>query len=266
MPRRRCGGTSIGPIVAAAAWLLCATVFASEASAQIRQNQDYCRRSGTLRLVLVDVTTPYDKTDKDAISLMIRQVMGASIEGDRLSVRTISDSYIKSERLIERCMPVCDAEGWGRLVNCNDGLLRIDRARARKDIVEALGERLATFNELKFSDIIRTINRVATEDMGAADKAELFIYSDLIENSDYLSERSFFYYSTGNLIGGLKKLTFIPNFRGAKVSVAGVGRSDHADRRPLTLKEMAKLTDFWKAYFKEGGAGDTYIGQSLPSQ
>jgi hypothetical protein len=242
--------------------LVLAAVFVHPALAQIKQNQDYCKTSGTARLILIDVTTPYDKTDKEAINSIIQRTLVGAGEGDRVLIRTIADSFTKSERLIERCIPSCEAEGFRRLT-CNDGLIRIDRDRVRNDIIEALGARLSTFEELKYSDIIRTINRSANEDIGSSQKVEITIYSDLIENSDYLITRSFFYYSTDFLIAGLRKLGFIPDFHGAKISVAGVGRSDSKDRHPLNLKEMAKVNEFWKAYFTEAKAGSVYIGQNL---
>jgi hypothetical protein len=238
--------------------------FLHPASAQVKRNQDYCKTSGTARVILIDVTTPYDKTDKDAINNVIQRTLVGAGEGDRILIRTIADSFTKSERLIERCIPSCEAEGFKRLT-CNDGLIRIDRDRVRNDVIEALGARLSTFEELKYSDIIRTINRSANEDVGSNQKVEIIIYSDLIENSDYLVTRSFFYYSTDFLIAGLKKLGFIPDLHGAKVSVAGVGRSDSKDRHPLNLKDMAKVNEFWKAYFTEAKAGSVYIGQNLMS-
>jgi hypothetical protein len=242
--------------------LVLAAAFIRPALAEVKQNQDYCKAAGTARLILIDITTPYDKTDKDAINSIVQRILLGAGEGDRILIRTITDSFTKSERLIERCIPSCEAEGFRRLT-CNDGLIRIDRDRVRNDIIEALAARLSTFEELKYSDIIRTINRSANEDIGGSRKIEFIIYSDLIENSDYLITRSFFYYSTDFLIAGLRKLGFIPDLHGAKVSVAGVGRSDSKDRHPLNLKEMAKVNEFWKAYFSEAKAGSISIGQDL---
>jgi hypothetical protein len=235
------------------------------ANAQSRQNEDYCTPSGTFRVILIDVTTPYDKTDKDAISSIIQRTLIGAGEGDRIVVRTITDSYTRSERLIERCIPSCKAEGIRRLT-CNDGLMRVDRDKIRSDMIEVLGSKLSKFEELKYSDIIRTINRSANEDIGSNQKIEIIIYSDLIENSDYLVTKSFFYYSTEFLMAGLKKLGFVPDLRGANVNVAGVGRSDAADRHPLGLKEMSKINEFWRAYFSEAKAGSVYIGQNLAAR
>lgn len=233
------------------------------ARSQPRPNHEYCAPAGTAWIVLIDVTTPYDPTDKTAISALIQRTLSGARGGDRILIRTIGDSFTHSERLIERCIPFCKEEGL-RWLTCNDGLIRIDRDRIRTDTVDVLGQRLAHFTELRFSDIIRTINRSAQEDFGTTEHVQLIVYSDLIENSDYLTSRSFFHYKTGFLIDGLRKLGFIPNLRGAAAHVAGVGRSDAADRRPLGLKEMAKVTEFWKAYFAAANAGAVYIGQSLP--
>ena len=42
------------------------------ATAQPRSNDDYCRLGGAARLVLIDVTTPYDAADRHTIEAMLR--------------------------------------------------------------------------------------------------------------------------------------------------------------------------------------------------
>jgi len=45
------------------------------ADAQNYSNRDYCLSSGRIRLLLVDITTEYDQTDKDSIVGMIDNVL-----------------------------------------------------------------------------------------------------------------------------------------------------------------------------------------------
>jgi hypothetical protein len=51
--------------------------------------------------------------------------------------------------------------------------------------------------------------------------------------------------------------------RNAAVSVAGVGRAGTKDRRPLSVAELNKLEEFWKAYFVESGARPVIISQEF---
>src|SRR5262249_33288692 len=64
----------------------------------------------------------------------------------------------------------------------------------------------------------------------------------------------------------LQKDKLIPSLKDADVHVAGVGRGATKDRRPLTVAEQRKVTDFWSAYFKLSGAESIDIGQNIPSR
>jgi hypothetical protein len=48
------------------------------------------------------------------------------------------------------------------------------------------------------------------------------------------------------------------------VHIAGVGRGGTKERRPLTVPEQRKITEFWSAYFKQAGADPVDIGQNMP--
>src|SRR5262245_10017925 len=89
---------------------------------------------------------------------------------------------------------------------------------------------------------------------------------DRLENSDYLSGRKLFSTSVPQLIAMLQKDKLIPSLKDADVHVAGVGRGATKDRRPLTVAEQRKVTDFWSAYFKLSGAESIDIGQNIPSR
>jgi hypothetical protein len=233
------------------------------AQAQPHTNQDYCLPAGHIRLFLVDVTTEYDNTDKESIVGMINHVLTEAKGGDLIVIRTITESYTKSERLIERCIPQCPAAGLvNRLFECSDGLIRTDTIHVREDILKALRNRLTSFKELKYSDIIRTINADAQEEAREGKVLDLYMYSDLNENSEGLIPgRNFYRYPIPFLIKALKKFDLIAPLRKSDVEVAGVGRADTPDRRPLNVAELNFLREFWTTYFKAGGAANVNISQ-----
>ena len=70
------------------------------AFAQARENREYCRSNGRVVLLMVDVTTPYDQTDKDIIIRMTDQILSTINKGDKLVIRTISDSYIRVANIL----------------------------------------------------------------------------------------------------------------------------------------------------------------------
>ena len=113
------------------------------------------------------------------------------------------------------------------------------------------------------SDIIRTIFSVAKEDATPEHPITLYVYSDLIENSDYLPTKLLFSHSTRRLMYGLTShFHLIAALKDAEVFVSGVGRAGTLDRRPLKVAELQKLTEFWQAYFKECGAKSINIAQN----
>ena len=92
------------------------------------------------------------------------------------------------------------------------------------------------------------------------ENAELYVFSDLIENSGEIS-----LFNTGNqaLLARLKRDKLIPDLRGTDIRVAGIGRAGTPDRRPLNVAELNKLVAFWTAYFEAASAAEIEIGQNL---
>src|SRR6266403_5464399 len=253
---------------ASTSWLTCLLSIAllklfatSAAIAQTSDNRSYCKSDGRIALFLVDITTPYDQTDKDLIVKATDKILASLAGGEKVIVRTITDSVTRSEQLVERCIPVCAAEGLSRLFLCNDGAIRTDRESVYEDIVGSLRQRLSKFEERRHSDILRTVLLAAKEDAVNGHKLSLYIYSDLIENSEYLPGRKFFSTPVPQLVTMLQKDKLIPPLKDAEVHIAGVGRGGTKDRRPLTVAEQRKVTEFWNAYFKLSGANSIDIGQ-----
>lgn len=243
--------------------VLACLALGSAANAQDRQNSDYCNAGGGLIIVLIDVTTPYDQTDKAAIVRMINDIWKSAQGGEKLILRTISDSHTHSETVFNRCIPHCKASGMlDRLFNCSDGLIRTDSEVVRAELETSLRNRLSKFTELNRSDILRTIF-AAVQGRGESVPLRLYIYSDLIENSEYFSSRYLFNYTVARLIEGLRIYKLIAPLHNAAVSVAGVGRGGAQDRRPLSVSELNKLKEFWTAYFGASGAKPVIISQEF---
>ena len=248
-------------------WLLLMTAILGcvATGAALGEGEDYCREDGKLVLFLVDTTTPYDEIDKAVVVETVNKAFLALKGGDRFAVRTITDSYARSERLFERCLPMCEGGGaLDRFFFCNDGLIRSDTERLRNDMVRALKEKLSRFTELQNSDILRTIARGgAGGNRWRRSNAELYVFSDLIENSNEISGYELF--NTGNqaLLARLKRDKLIPELRGTDIRVAGIGRAGTPDRRPLNVAELNKLVEFWTAYFEAASAAEIEIGQNL---
>src|ERR1700746_2605439 len=141
-------------------WLTCLLSIAllklfatSAAIAQTSDNRSYCKSDGRIALFLVDITTPYDQTDKDIIVKAIDRILASLNGGEKIIIRTITDSRTHSEQLIERCIPYCAAEGFSRIFLCNDGAIRTDREGVYADIVESLKQRLPQLVEKADRDI-----------------------------------------------------------------------------------------------------------------
>lgn len=253
------------PFTQALSLLTVGTCLIGNAHAQLAQPQDnkaYCRAKSPIVVFLIDITTPYDQTDKDAIVRTTDNILSSLKGGEKIIIRTIADSHTRSERLIEGCVPFCAANGTlDRLFNCSDGVIRTDLERLRANVIGALKKRLSNFEELPHSDIVRTIYSVSNNEANKGQQLVVYIYSDMVENSDYFPSRYLFSYSLKKLLDGLKIYKLMANLRGAEIHVSGVGRSDSKDRRPLTIKESNKLKEFWFAYFKECGAETVTISQ-----
>jgi hypothetical protein len=244
---------------------LSAGAFCTAAAAQDASSQ-YCSKTGKTVLFLVDITTPYDATDKSEIIESVDALYATLQGGDRLIVRTIADSYTHSQRLIDRCVPYCDSgNAVSRFFECNDGLIRRDNQQLRDRLIGTLRSKLANFHELPYSDIVRTLVAVAREDLRPATKSRIFMFSDLIENSDELPGRDLFTVSNDILLESLQRDDLIAPLTGAEVKVSGVGRAGTPGRRPLTVEELNKLRDFWNEYFKRAGAASVSISQNVTS-
>lgn len=227
---------------------------------------NYCRPDGRVIMLLVDVTTPFGDTDRILVVRLIDKMFSVLEGGDRIIVKTISDSYIHSERLIEQCIPFCRGDSSiKKFFDCADGAIRTDRDKLREQFNAALRKHLLDFPGQKRSDIVRTIQSVGREDLGAGHASVIYIYSDLVENSDHLASTRLFSAPVEILMKRLRREKLIAKLENASVRVVGFGRDDSKNREPLSIERYNKLMEFWQVYFKESGAASVIIGYDLPA-
>jgi hypothetical protein len=93
--------------------------------------------------------------------------------------------------------------------------------------------------------------------------AEVYIFSDLIENSEYIPGGAFREEPNAALIGRIEADNFLPSLQGAAVKIFGVGRGGGEERTPLSVPRLNKLLDFWNTLFERSGASPVTISQNL---
>jgi hypothetical protein len=237
----------------------------SPAQAQAIDWNGYCSPSAKRVLLLVDITTPYDNQDKQILVDGLQSIVGKLGDGDRIVIRTIADSYTHTEKLIDRCMPYCPPMSfWDELFsNCTGGLILNHKRTLIAEIRAAVRGRLDQFKELEHSEIVSTITQSAKEVLSPEQGAEVYIFSDLIENSEYIPGGAFREEPNAALIARIEADNFLPNLQGAAVKIFGVGRGGGEERTPLSVPRLNKLLDFWNTLFERSGAAPVTISQNL---
>ncbi len=145
-------------------------------------------------------------------------------------------------------------------LNCSDGVIRTDFEAVRAEVIAAMRNKLATFNELSYSDIVRTIFSVLQEERRELGAVSLFVYSDLIENSDYFPSKYLFSYNLQRLIFSCN-VTSCPRSQWLPLQVAGVGRAGSADQR-VSKSRAQRHAGVLAGLFKDAGAASISIGQN----
>jgi hypothetical protein len=248
-------GKALLPLAAALLWL--------SGSAQALDNKRYCDSDGGNVVLYLDVTTPYDDTDKRALVEGIAGIFEGLRGGERLSIRTIEDSFPKSVRLLEACVPSCPGGVLDDLFSdCTEGVVINDTKALRRQIVDALAPRLSGPSELLQSEIIRTLALSSAEEFREGRANAIYVFSDMIENSAYLSGADFFATENAALVARLADEKLVPNLLHADIGVFGVGRGGGEKRGALTQERLRKLLDFWEMFFLAAGA-EVRLSQNL---
>jgi hypothetical protein len=212
----------------------------------------YCSASADNVVVYVDRTTNYDAKDKQDLLDGVSKIFASLNGGERFSVRTIADSFTASQSLIDECVPVCVSKGFlGDLFSsdCTEGVAINDRNHLRDRVVQQLETLLNAYSDLPYSEIVRTIALTATSEIKSGQPNRLFLFTDLLENSQYLPGKDFLNKPNAELLTQITADHLVPDLSGAEVRVFGVGRSGLPGRPPLNQHLLGKITNFWTQYF-----------------
>jgi hypothetical protein len=117
--------------------------------------------------------------------------------------------------------------------------------------------------ELPKSEIIRTLAMVLGSTGEEKRSVLVYIFSDLIENSEFISGKTFWSQPVERTVDVVKENELLPDLRNASVKIFGVGRDGTAQRRPLAQVLLAHLKRFWILYFEKTGCIDLEINESL---
>jgi hypothetical protein len=221
----------------------------------------YCSPSATNVVLYLDVTTPYDEIDRASLVGGVEKIFARLGDGDRLSIRTIEDAFPNSRRLVDACMPFCKSEGFfsDLLSDCTEGVVIDDRRRLQRDIVAEITKVASSSVELKTSEIIRTLAMSSAEEYRDGQANAFFIFSDMIENSEYLPSSQFLSLKNSQILSNLAKDRLVPDLHGAAVAIFGVGRKGNPQARDaLEQQKIDKITDFWDGFFSLAGATMTW--------
>lgn len=230
--------------------------------------KNFCNPDASTSLVLIDVTTRFDERSKGLFEEGILAVLGKMEDGQKIIISTIEDALTNSQKLYEGCVPYCNETGVfdSLFGECTTGLVKLRSNEQRGAISKSLRGRLAMADDLPFSDIVRTIATKSGDEFVGRKSGKVFIFSDMIENSDYIPGKIFWWQPMENILAKIRNDSYLPNLPNVKIRVFGVGRGGDQQRKQLPQIKLDRVKKFWAAYFKQTGATDVLIGESLSDQ
>ena len=215
----------------------------------------FCKTEKPTLALFIDVTTSFDDKSKATLSEGIEKFSSILQGGERIVLMTIEDSFSASAKLFDGCVPICESSGWVDWLfgNCTSGLLRLKRKEMNAAILTGLVSRLANSTDLPRSDIIRTISENTRIIFSDGKQGTLFIFSDMIENSELISGRDFWSLPNEELLVRATEADLVPKLTGISVKTFGLGRGGDDGRSPLDQNMLKKLRQFWTSYFELTG-------------
>lgn len=216
---------------------------------------NFCADDAPTLALFIDVTTSFDKKSQLVLSEGIEKFALNLRGGERVVLMTIEDSFSSSTKIFDGCVPVCAGSGWYDWIfgSCTSGLVRLKRKEMNAAIRSGLVARLSTASNLPQSDIVRTLNESIAVIFPAGQTGTLFIFSDLIENSEYIPGKDFWQEPNEDLIAKIQTNDLIPNLKAVDVRAFGLGRGGDNMRTPLSPEMLSKLKRFWTAFFEMAG-------------
>ena len=227
----------------------------------------FCDAQATAAVVFVDVTTEFDSRSKSLFEEGILEILDSLSGGQRLLLVSIEDSFAASQKLFDGCIPFCpdysvlDPEYY--MSGCTSGLVKLRKKEQKMAVGMALQKRLSKTSNLPKSEILRTISFTMNTVSRNAKSTEIFVFSDMIENSQFFPAKLFWSRPLKELVSSISEAELLPNLRATKIRVFGVGRGGDALRTPLTQPQLARIKKVWGAFFNEAGATDLYLGEAL---
>jgi hypothetical protein len=106
------------------------------------------------------------------------------------------------------------------------------------------------------SDITGTIAQTTRDPPGHRPFTGLFIFSDMLENSQALPWRTFESQNAADSMAVVRQYQLLPTVRAADVRIVGFGRLHNVTRTPLRADLDQRIRGFWADYFATGGARD----------
>jgi len=224
---------------------------------------DYCDAGQATSLFLIDRTTQADATDKSVMMESLATVVDGLGSGDRIVVATIGPHYTNTERLVNACKPGCP-ENQGAmdymLGQCSAMQAKADERVFMQQLVRALEPVTRGSEEAATSDIVRTIAQWTHNPPGGRSYSTVYIFSDMLENSQVLPWRTFKTQPPETSLATAEQYQLVPDLPGAEVRIVGFGRSHDPGRPPLDPDVDLRVRTFWTEYFAEGGATTSFEG------
>lgn len=239
---------------------------ASLTCAVAHDRADYCRYGRQSSLFLIDRTTPYDDADEHILLGSAGAIVDGLAPGDRLVVSTIGAHYSASRRVFNACRPGCPetsnplgdlATGCAAMTALRDE--RVFRAR----LIAALRPLMRNSTNDTGSDITGAIAQATRRPPGGRTYANVFIFSDMLENSQALPWSQFARQSAAQSMAEVTRFDLTPAVRGANVRIVGFGRLHNDRRSPLPAELDQRVRGFWASYFHAGAARNTSFETSI---
>jgi hypothetical protein len=238
---------------------------AGAANAQGHRNE-YCQYGSRSSLFLVDRTTPYDATDRRVVIDSIGAVVEGLGPGDRIVVATIGSHYSQSERVIDECKPGCPpARGplGAILTTCRSMVAMQDNQSFRARLRSRIRPLTQSAAEASNSDITGTIAQWTQHPPGNRRFSNVYVFSDMLENSQAMPWRDFRVMTPDAAIDIVQRYHLTPAVQNADVRIVGFGRLHDPGRPPLPADLDLRLRSFWRGYFSGGGAREISFEGSI---
>ena len=236
----------------------------------LAQSQDeYCEYGSRTVLFLLDRTMIYDAKDRELISEGVNRILPRLQVGDRFVLQSITSDYVMGDRAFDRCMPGCPSgtSFFSKyLGQCNSVKASADKSRFNAALGDVFRGYLREIAEYGRSDIVRSISEVTRSiarnrgpETIRRDLGEVYVFSDLLENSEDFPWPTIIAKDPNGLVKEMDSMGLVPDFQGATISVFGYGRLHDRERTALNTITDRRLRDFWSMYFEIGEAGSYSI-------